>query len=663
MSDANKKSSSMITRQHNKPGIRIPLNANTKPPQSLSPDPKKLVKRENTPKKPTESPTKPPLHTSSKDTDAVNRYVCTVCKNIQSIRDFSLSTESNKLYSKVSELQSITDSVSDSAGHINSFDLSVRHLLLNKESFTAYQDNIQSIERNITELNTRLNTLTSTPTVPKPDSQVDTRLTALEKVCEKISTDLLSVVNRESPKPGTPDTVISDISDIRRAIENLRSVPSTPVGDRQPLFPEHDELQAPSPNPQQSQPALNQGSKRKLPSGVSVAPFKSLSESCIPPEVSTELLDHFTNRASEFTVEGSCRKTLYYGEHDYHYNGGKHTKCDIPANIKSVIELTKERFPLLNANSCLVTLYSDGNDYCPMHADNETCIDPESDIVTISLGATRTMSFQSQFHGVESKSVDLLSGSALCFSRKSQEYWRHSILSDCDVTTPRISLTLRHVAPYFTNSTILFGDSNTKNFRFGPASRENRTFGIWMPGKRVKASTLLDIPSATDIAPYSNVIIHAGVNDLRNPNPPSPLQMIQHLERKCAEIHNASPRTKILICPALPTKDSNLNHRVNMFNSFVYQLCEKDQRLHVVRYSSMLFADGSGLLKPEMGRWDREKNGYRDSDHVHLGSSGIREYAKVLKSHIVRPRNSSRNFVGDYSAAVTRNMHNESTPG
>ena len=86
----------------------------------------------------------------------------------------------------------------------------------------------------------------------------------------------------------------------------------------------------------------------------------------------------------------------------------------------------------------------------------------------------------------------------------------------------------------------------------------------------------------------------------------------------------------------------------------IHQLCEKHPMLHVLHYSSSLFADKSGLLKHDMGRYNKETMGPLESDHIHPGSSGIRAYAAIIKSHIIRPKN---NFSGDYRAALTRNMH------
>ena len=54
----------------------------------------------------------------------------------------------------------------------------------------------------------------------------------------------------------------------------------------------------------------------------------------------------------------------------------------------------------------------------------------------------------------------------LITSRHAQDFWLHGIDKD-ESTDVRYSLTLRHVAPHFINSTVILGDSNTQHIKFG----------------------------------------------------------------------------------------------------------------------------------------------------------------------------------------------------
>ena len=47
-------------------------------------------------------------------------------------------------------------------------------------------------------------------------------------------------------------------------------------------------------------------------------------------------------------------------------------------------------FPHFNFNSVVINKYIDGNNFIPMHSDNEKCMKQNSDILTVSLGGTIT---------------------------------------------------------------------------------------------------------------------------------------------------------------------------------------------------------------------------------------------------------------------------------
>ena len=80
----------------------------------------------------------------------------------------------------------------------------------------------------------------------------------------------------------------------------------------------------------------------------------------------------------------------------------------------------------------------------------------------------------------------------------------------------RYSLTFRQLAPYYVNSTVIVGDSNTHNLKFGGG---RSTFGVWMPGCRIKATRIQNIPNPEELEfPYRNLVIHTGLNDIRNQN-------------------------------------------------------------------------------------------------------------------------------------------------
>ena len=155
----------------------------------------------------------------------------------------------------------------------------------------------------------------------------------------------------------------------------------------------------------------------------------------------------------EFTrkFKESGRMAIYFGTHDYEYNGRFHKAAPLHLNayIHSMFSFISRAFPSFLLNSCLVNYYPNLNSAIPFHADNEKCIDKESHIVTLSLGETRTMIFRPIDPNLRDNhvSVALKNGDILIFSRTSQDFFFHGIppsrLDPTNSPRPRVSLTFR----------------------------------------------------------------------------------------------------------------------------------------------------------------------------------------------------------------------------
>ena len=143
------------------------------------------------------------------------------------------------------------------------------------------------------------------------------------------------------------------------------------------------------------------------------------------------------------------RKTAYYGAIGYSYGRTVHEPAEYPDssifnNIFNKLQsidstITKENY------TCLVTWYPDGNSVVPLHSDNEKCIEPGSQIYTISVGATRTLKFSNMEGPLQEQMHALHHGSIHAMSSDSQAVWRHSILRDPAVSTSRVSFTIRRL--------------------------------------------------------------------------------------------------------------------------------------------------------------------------------------------------------------------------
>lgn len=151
----------------------------------------------------------------------------------------------------------------------------------------------------------------------------------------------------------------------------------------------------------------------------------------------------------------SKRYTAFYGTSRYSYGYTTHEPISISQNkylLRFANSLSKH-YAGLNFNTILINYYPHNCSHLPYHADNEIEIEPNSFIFTLSLGSSRKI----MFRDISSKNVlldiTLSHGSQICFSRKSQDYFEHSIpqtdgnaaVCSAGIHTSRTSLTFRNI--------------------------------------------------------------------------------------------------------------------------------------------------------------------------------------------------------------------------
>lgn len=159
------------------------------------------------------------------------------------------------------------------------------------------------------------------------------------------------------------------------------------------------------------------------------------------------LLQTISWRHEEAVVYGKYivtkRKVAWYGDKAYSYTYSGITKEALPWTkellfIKQMVEeKTGETF-----NSCLLNLYHNGEESMGWHSDNESSIEKNSAIASVSFGAERAFSFR---HKKTKETVSLLleNGSLLLMKDTTQQYWHHSLLKSKKVAEGRINLTFR----------------------------------------------------------------------------------------------------------------------------------------------------------------------------------------------------------------------------
>ena len=314
---------------------------------------------------------------------------------------------------------------------------------------------------------------------------------------------------------------------------------------------------------------------------VEAKPYSSLTEDVLTAELYKEIYETVLPDLNYKTIGDGQRDVCHFGRYKYRYKGGNHDPAPFPPAIEKFLEeifKLKSHEPGVEA-SVMVSRYTDQDNYCPSHSDNEWTIGPKSEILTVSFGDLRDMEFERIGDPDTKVTLPLPANSLLSFSRASQEKWRHAIPKSAVPTGPRYSLVVRFDAPYNLNSTLIIGDSNTKQINFGDGPN---CLGKWVPGERIQASRISDIPAPDNIAPYRNIIIHTGVNDVNRSNPKPAEELGNELKQKVVAINRAYPRTKIFLSPALPTRSYELNNKIVKFNEQIVSLSETHHNIRLI---------------------------------------------------------------------------------
>lgn len=363
--------------------------------------------------------------------------------------------------------------------------------------------------------------------------------------------------------------------------------------------------------------------------------------------LSTELTDNvteFLNGCDNFNenCENGHKVTMF--GYPYNYNGSKHQNqiSEIPGPIKEILDVLHEKYPDAELNSCLVNKYQGPQSCLPKHSDDEATIAPDSIICTVSLGHTCTVKF-TETHGQQVQEHAAESNSLYVMSKKSQSYWQHEIKPCAQLSedSVRYSLTFRHVDKKYLKSAIIFGDSNTRNLKFGSGKG---TFGHNMPGKREESIHISNIEPEMCCG-YKNILIHCGINDIKHHrvnNNVKVTQKFDELKCKVDEISVLCPSAKLFVSPILPTKSQEWNRRALHFNRLLFDFCnESNGRIVAPNFND--FCDQFGNLRNDMGKY------WNPSDPLHLGSKGISTLVKIIRQCVF---SSSVNTLS-YSNAIT----------
>ena len=145
------------------------------------------------------------------------------------------------------------------------------------------------------------------------------------------------------------------------------------------------------------------------------------------------------------------------------------------------------------------------------------------------------------------------------------------------------------------------------------------------PGKRLKASKIEDI-DPRDCVRYANIVFVCGTNDLRPVEKPDIDKLSHVLLEKTRQVRLLNPRSKVIIMPVLPTRDTSMNRNIMAFNRSVLAWFKRLNDPYTCFPSVCEFLDRSELLDRKLAR--------PSGDTIHLGNSGICKLVYIIKSTI-----------------------------
>lgn len=380
----------------------------------------------------------------------------------------------------------------------------------------------------------------------------------------------------------------------------------------------------------------------------------------------------------KFTHDFGSRKAVYFGAYPYPYNGGYHEEKTITSSyLTSVCHQIEDIFPSYEFNSVLVHLYESGHDGIPLHSDNEKCIVEDSYILTLSLGATRTVQYSRVGNGEVVQELSLPHGSVTIMSKASQSVYQHQIKPDTSCSQPRISLTFRlikpsdrappqkalakPIAPHNPSrpknpggadttasvsstvhnvhpsrkeavSTIYVSSSMFRHLDPRKLSSKNQRAEVfYYPGanSHQMLQRLTHDPKfiALDKKSITKVFVMTATNnvDAVCSNKMSIEEVFEDMNQLCCTLWQIFPHAKFHLINLLPRVDPTRNAVINDINTFLYNLCLRHGLTFVdTECQNHLFYDSkSGLRKScYFGA------GY---DNVHLNAKGIARLGRHLK--------------------------------
>jgi len=187
-----------------------------------------------------------------------------------------------------------------------------------------------------------------------------------------------------------------------------------------------------------------------LSDGASLVYFSSFIEAKAADELYRELADE---TPWDTNVDGTFarpRRTFWIGDFAYSYSGVTHHPAPWTATLEALRTAVEEAAFGTSARQfrgVLMNFYRSGADSIGFHSDDEPEIEPESPIVSISLGSARTFTLKVKKKRLAPDRPEvklrLAHGSCLVMLGRTQLDWRHGIPAEPAIEGGRVNLTFR----------------------------------------------------------------------------------------------------------------------------------------------------------------------------------------------------------------------------
>ena len=158
--------------------------------------------------------------------------------------------------------------------------------------------------------------------------------------------------------------------------------------------------------------------------------------------------------------------------------------------------------------------------------------------------------------------------------------------------------------------------------------------------------------------PCRNIVIHVGINDVQVTNPKSPTFLSKLLDDKIKSILSVYPKMRIFLSLLLPTKDSNLNFKVNELNKCLKQLAANHSNVDIIEHYNLV--DQNGFLNPILGRF--KKGLPNTNDLIHLGKNGIKCFVLNIKNKIMHKTSSKARTQPSFTRASQSPLPTSTVP-